>query len=280
MNAVVLAGGPHDAVAALESDAPNKAFVRIGGVALVTRVLSALRATPAVTHIIVVTPPSMHGDAAIADADECRPDGVRMADSLRSGIHGLPQDERVLIVPSDLPFVTREALEEFIRIVGERDPDLAYACLERTIHEATYPGAPHTWARLREGSFCGGGAIALKPSILDKLEGFLDRLGAARKNPLRLAALFGWDVLLRFALGNLDIADVESRASSLLGARAIGVPCGHAEIAFNIDRVSDVPLAESFLPIASSSRSVSDVAVKRNTRNVSDESSVRQTPRW
>ena len=69
MNAVVLAGGPPDAVSATAADLPNKAFVEIGGVALVRRVIDALRATREIARIIVVAPPATHASAALAGAD-------------------------------------------------------------------------------------------------------------------------------------------------------------------------------------------------------------------
>jgi hypothetical protein len=78
---------------------------------------------------------------------------------------------------------------------------------------------------------------------LPQLAGLLGRLGRARKNPLQLAAIFGPAVLARYALGRLTIASAEARASALLGApvrAAVSLP----EIAVNVDRTSDVALAE------------------------------------
>jgi hypothetical protein len=97
---------------------------------------------------------------------------------------------------------------------------------------------------MREGRFCGGGVVALRPRVLEALALLLDQLGAARKSPLRLAALFGWDVLLRFAIGRLSIADAEVRASRLLdGARVGAIRCTRPQIALNVDRVDDVARA-------------------------------------
>ena len=56
IDAIVLAGGAPDAVAALAREAPNKAFVPIAGRTLVERTLAALRATPCVGRIVVVPP--------------------------------------------------------------------------------------------------------------------------------------------------------------------------------------------------------------------------------
>jgi GTP:adenosylcobinamide-phosphate guanylyltransferase len=243
MNAVVLAGGRPDAVAALVPGAANKAFVPVAGVTLVERTLRALRSCPRIERIIVVAPPMMHGTPALALADEARADGSRMIESLRSGLAGCAPETAVLIAASDLPLLSPIAIDEVLDALAARELDIAYSCLERRYHDARYPNVPHTWARLREGQFCGGGLSAMKPRALDRLAGVLDALGAARKAPLRLAAIFGLDIVARFALGRLSIADAEKRASRIVGAPVGAIQCTHPEIAVNVDRARDVALA-------------------------------------
>lgn len=245
--ALVLAGGPPDAVAALEPGAANKAFVRVGGVTLVERTLRALRASERIGRIIVVAPLASHDHASLTIADELRGDGTKISTSLRNGLDGLPPGETVLVSTSDLPILTPASIDDFLEHARELDADIGYGCVERTVHEALFPEVPHTWARLREGTYCGGGFIAIKPRALPALERFIERLGAARKNPLRLATLFGWDVLARFALGRLSIESAERRASQLLGAPVRAVISPYPETGVNVDRVSDVALAEKLL---------------------------------
>ncbi len=247
VNAVVLAGGAPDAVAALHPGAANKAFVPIAGMTLVERTLRALRDVPRIERVVVVAPRSTHTDRALALADEQRTDGARMIESLRSGLAGFAADLPVLVVASDLPVLTRPAIDEVLDALALRDLDIAYTCLARSHHDARYPHIPHTWARLREGLFCGGGITAIKPRALDRLSDVLDALGAARKAPLRLAAVFGWDIVARFALGQLSISAAEARASRILRAPVGAIRCTHPEIAVNVDRPRDVALATALV---------------------------------
>ena len=83
----------------------------------------------------------------------------------------------------------------------------------------------------------------MKPRALPLLERFIERLGAARKHPFKLASLFGWDILARFALRRLTIAQAEARASRILGAPVRALVSSYADMAVNVDRVSDVELA-------------------------------------
>jgi molybdopterin-guanine dinucleotide biosynthesis protein A len=245
--ALVLAGGPPDEVSALQPGAPNKAFVRVAGIALVERTLLALRACEGVGRIVVVAPAAAHGDAALALADERRPDGPRITDSLAAGLAGADPDETVLVSAADLPVLDAAAVADFLARVAERDLDVGYGCVDRRAHTGRYATIRHTWARLREGTFCGAGLVALRPRAFGSLSRFLEDLGRSRKNPLALASLLGWDMLLGFAFARLSIAQVETRAGALLGARAGAVISPYPQIAVNVDRPDDLAIAERLL---------------------------------
>jgi len=243
IDAVVLAGGPHDGVAALQPGAPNKAFVEIGKLTLVARVLASLRESSSVGRIVVVAPTSVRGRRDLEAADELRPDGVRITESLQNGLAGFRPDSEVLIVASDLPVLTRLAVDDFIARVGALQADVIYGCVEKRVHLQRFPEVPHTWARMRDGTYCGGGIVAMKPRALPMLERFIERLGAARKHPFKLASLFGWDMLARFAVGRLSIVQAEARAAKILGAPVRALISPYPETAVNVDRPSDVALA-------------------------------------
>lgn len=244
MDAIVLAGGPQDELTAHTPGAPNKAFVEINGVTLVERTLRALRASNRVGRIVVVAPVGSTELPALSLADEVRPDGVRIRDSLRSGLAGFDPDAELLVSASDLPVLTSEAVDDFIARAQSSGADLTYGCLERTTHTAKFPEAPHTWARLKDGTYCGTGFITMRPRVWPALERVIERLGQARKNPLKLASLFGWRILWRYALRRLTIAQAEARASYVVGAKVRAVITPYAEIGINVDRVSDIALAE------------------------------------
>lgn len=243
IDSVVLAGGPHDEVAALQPGAPNKAFVEIGKQTLVARVLAVLRESSSVGRIVVVAPPAVRGRRDLEAADELRPDGVRITESLRNGLAGFPADDPVLIVASDLPILTRLAVDDFSARVAALRADVIYGCVEKGVHMQRFPEVPHTWARMRDGTYCGGGIVAMKPRALPMLERFIEQLGAARKHPFKLASLFGWDMLARFAVGRLSIAQAETRAAKILGAPVRALISPYPETAVNVDRPSDVALA-------------------------------------
>jgi len=244
MNALVLAGGKRDGVCD-GTAAVNKAFVPIAGVPMVTRVLHTVRAVPAIEQITVVAPTTALDDSALEPADVRRSSGERIIDSVQRGLSESEPDAMTLVVTSDAPLISAEHLQRFAEKLESIEADLVYGIAEKKAHEQRYPGVPHTWARMRDGIFCGGAVFGMKPRVLPQLARFLDELAASRKSPLRLARAFGWDVVLRFALGVLSIDAAERRASKLLGnpVRAIVV---EPDLAFNVDRKSDLELAERY----------------------------------
>ena len=211
MNAVVLAGGGRDAVSAGTS-AVNKAFVPIAGVPMVERVLTVLRSTPSIARITVVAPESAHEDRALALAHERRIAGKRIVDSLRRGVEGYADDEMLLLVTSDAPLLQRQALEAFVAALATSPADVVYGIAEKRAHKREFPDVPHTWARMREGVYCGAAVFGIRPRALPALERFLDHLASARKSPIRLASVFGWDMVFRFALGTLSVSRAGVRA--------------------------------------------------------------------
>ena len=90
----------------------------------------------------------------------------------------------------------------------------------RNAHRASFPDVPHTWAHLREGTFCGGGCFAIRPRVFPPSERFLDRLGAARKTRSELAAIFGYDVLAGYRAPRLN--DRRGRTPRKRAARGTG----------------------------------------------------------
>lgn len=246
ITAVVLAGGPRDELAAHTPGAPNKAFIDIGGKALVTRTLEALRSCTGIGRIIAVAPASARENPALALADEWRADGVRIRESLANGLEHLPANEDVLVSASDLPILCTEAIDDFLSRVREANADLTYGCVEKRVHLARFPDVPHTWARFRDGTYCGGGFVTIKPRAYPALARTIEGLGRARKNPFALASLFGWDILAKFAFRRLTLAAAEDRASRILRAPVRAVISPYAETAVNVDRVSDIALAETY----------------------------------
>ena len=155
MNAVILAGGPLDDVARLQPGAPNKAFVEIGGVDARRRVVAALRAhARTAAHRRRRSARRQWGHPGLSARRRISgPTACAFAESLRNGLEGFPPGESVLVSASDLPVLTVQAISDFVERRRRLDADVVYGCVEKSVHLARFPEVPHTWARMRDGTY-------------------------------------------------------------------------------------------------------------------------------
>lgn len=242
--AVALAGGT------LETDfqragyrVPNKAYLPVGPSLMLERVLRALRGATSVGRIRCITQPKAFSQAFGDDrtlCDDVIPPGDDLIDSMLAGFSGLPPSQMVLVAATDIPLVTAGSIDAFAERASALDCDLGYGCIRREPHVATYPHIRHTWVRLREGTFCGGGISVIRAGAAIHVASILRDFAAARKSPLRLASLFSPFLVVRTALGLVGIAELERRASELTGVTCRGIPCDEPELGVNVDRLEDL----------------------------------------
>ena len=252
LTAVALAGGRLESdFAAAGYSAANKAYLPLGGVLMLERVLGSLRAAKSIDRIRCVTPrdafDSAFGEHGSTLADEIVAPGDGLIDSLINGLRGLPPEQRVLVVATDIPLATGGHYDAFASRAGGDRWDVSYGYVRREAHIAKYPAVRHTWARLRDGAMCGSGVTVIRAGSMEGLAALLRRIAAARKSPLRLAGIFSAALVIRYVFGSLTLASVERRASELSGLRCRGVDCEYPELAVNVDRVSDLSEVERIL---------------------------------
>lgn len=248
--AVALAGGSLEPdFRSAGYDVPNKAYLPIAGEVMLARVLHALREASSIKEIRCVTQSAaatrMPRVAQLCDVViEPGPD---LTSSVLAGFQGLADDERVLLVATDLPLLTSRAVDDFARLVADTPCDIGYGFVERGLHDRAYPAVRHTWVRLREGTFCGAGVSAVRAGAAGQVEVVLRRFTEARKSPVKLASLFSPALVLRVFLGQLGIAELERRASELTGLVCRGIMCPDPEVAVNVDCLEDLRTVEALL---------------------------------
>ena len=251
MDALVLAGGLASAELAAHSGINDRALIELEGETMIARVFDALLATRGIGKIAVVANP----EALEAIAREARfsnvlpvASGGRMVDNLSRGIAALGSaSAQVLVCTCDVPLVKASSFEEFVEAAASRHLELAYPVVRRATCEAAFPGGKRTYGRLMDGDFTGGNAVIVPTRIISQVGVLVDAAYNARKNPLGLAKMLGPAFVVKFASKRLSIADVEARASRVLGCRAGAVETKDAAIAFDVDKPEDLQVAARFL---------------------------------
>ncbi|ANE42780.1 molybdenum cofactor guanylyltransferase [Deinococcus puniceus] len=242
-SAVVLGGGdPGDPFAAAHG-VKVKGLIPVAGQPMALHVLRALHGSGRVQRIAYVGPTTSDMDDLIA---------LRVTDhgtllgNLEAGVEALAATagERVLVVTADIPLLTAEQVRDVLD-GAPIDAALVYPVVRREVCEAAYPGVKRTYARLKDGTFTGGNLFMLDPALIGQFLPRLRSVLAARKAPLKLAALIGPGILLRLLTGQLTVARLEAKVAALLGVPVHALITPHAAVGTDVDKDEDLHLAEA-----------------------------------
>jgi GTP:adenosylcobinamide-phosphate guanylyltransferase len=243
MDALILAGGPAPPELCTATGCPDRALIPLLDQPMVARVLAALRATPGVEKIAVAgSAQTLSAVSGVVPVEA----GGRMVDNLQRGL-AATSSETVIVCTCDIPLVTGATFEAFVHLAKERHLELAYPIVQRTTSEAAFPGGQRTYARLSDGEFTGGNAVIVPRRIVQQVVELIDVAYNARKNPMALAKILGPAFVMKFLSKRLSIAEVELKASRVLGCRAGAVVMTDASIAFDVDKPADLEVARRAL---------------------------------
>jgi GTP:adenosylcobinamide-phosphate guanylyltransferase len=212
---------------------------------MVRYVVDALRAAEHVGDVTVICgpggplpPDAVDGVRQTTAASKAFSDTVAAA--ARSGGNG-----PVLLVTADVPLLTPQAVDQTARFALDRGADLTYTMAEAEQVAAAFPETKRTSVRLREGRFTGGNlVVADRDSLLHSLA-VIQAAFARRKSIIGLALLLGPVFVVRLALGRLTIEAVARRGSEVLGCSIAVHLTKHPEVAFDVDKPSDLAAAEA-----------------------------------
>jgi hypothetical protein len=108
-------------------------------------------------------------------------------------------------------------------------------------YNAAYPDAPpSTFVNLRDtGPATLGCLYRVDPRLVTNQRPMIDRLFAARKNPLRMAGILGPRLIWQYATRRLTFSGIVSRCEAILGYHVDIIHGISPELAYDIDCVED-----------------------------------------
>ncbi len=227
--------------------APCRALVEFAGRPLLYRVAEALARAETVSDVVAVQGPDRLLSETAADLPVVTASGTGFIDSMAAGIGAFPNAERILVATTDLPLLTPEAVDGFVRSCQKMHSGLSYPIVDVEAFETAFPGRDKTVARLREGRFTGGNLAVVTRRFVLEQGPVIARIFSRRKSPVRMARIFGLSFVVRLILGWLTVEDIERRGSEIVGAKVAAVPVSWPEIGFDVDDAEDLKLARRFL---------------------------------
>ncbi len=159
----------------------------------------------------------------------------------------LAKSRPFLLVSADIPLLRASAVEYFWQSAQRERADLAYPIVRRQQIEEQYPHARRTYVHLADGTFTGGNLLYVGAGASESLLSVAKRIFAVRKKPWRIARLFGIRFCLGFLLRKLSSADIEQHLTELWGRRCRALIMPHAELAMDVDKLSDYHLINEYV---------------------------------
>ncbi|KRA74955.1 cobalamin biosynthesis protein CobY [Caulobacter sp. Root656] len=246
--ALVLAGsrGGVDPVAAY-AGVSQKGLIVLGGRTLLTRVLDALDKAGA--ERIGVSTNDAALEAAVAGqatraALSRLPSAAGPSQSVHDGAQAMGTP--LLVTTVDHALLQAEWVSDFMADTPA-DADIAILLGEEALVQAAAPTTKRTYLAFRDGRYSGCNLFYLKtPTSLRAID-LWRTVEKHRKQPWKIAALFGPVTLVRYLLGQMTLDEMVARIGRLAGVKAAAVRARHGLAAVDVDKPADLDLVRSLV---------------------------------
>lgn len=250
-DAVILAGGENSSDLKKIAPYDNEALIIIGKYPMVYYVYHALRNSSRVGKIVISGPTEALRNIFSREENVFFVDkGANAIESLVSAVKFLNEkgsDSRLLVAPTDIPFITVEAIDDFIERCEREEADFYYPLITKEVNEMRFPGVSRTYVNLKEGVFTGGNLFVLRREIIDQALDAALQLVERRKSPVAMARLFGFGLVWKLLTKRLSIAVAEERFAKVIGIKGKAIISSYAEVGVDVDKPSDLEIAQKYL---------------------------------
>lgn len=247
MDAIILGGALNKGALRESDDQKYEAAIKIHDQPMVQYVLAALEKMQSIEQMIMVAPEEMADSIVSKKRLEFVPPGDSMVDSLLRALSRLDTDKHVLVLTSDIPLITPEALEDFLQQCAKREADIYYSFVPKEAIEEKYPGVHRTYVRLLDGTFTGGNVVLINPQVVLARRQRILQAVQLRKHPVKLCRMLGFKFFLKLMIGRLSVAEIEKRVGEILGFIGAGIVSKYPEVGVDVDKPSDLELAKACL---------------------------------
>ncbi len=247
-SALILAGAPNEGKLRESSPVAWEALIKVGSKTLLEHVLNALKGSSNIEQIVIVGPMGAIREELGEDEDVLIVEsGDSFLDNILIGLHILKGVPKVLIVTSDIPLLTPEAVDDFLERSYGKEADIYYPVISKDRVDEVYPGTKRTYVRLADGIFTGGNIGLVSPEALIRCQDLAEKAFQMRKKPLQLGRMLGINYMFKFLLGTLTLNDILGRIEKHFGLKGEVIMTPYPQIGVDVDKPEDLELARSFL---------------------------------
>lgn len=253
--ALVLAAdrGPDDPVARAGGMA-CKSLVPVAGIPMLERVIAALKASPSIGRIAVSlrdTTLLSEFDGLSQDVRDGRIIAVQAQNSPSlSVLHAAEQlghPYPLLVTTSDHALLTKEMVDHFCSQSLQSGADVCAGLTSAQVILARYPDSVRTYLKFRDGRYSGSNLFSLLTADGIKGPETWRRAEQHRKQPWKIARVFGVGLLIAYLLRWLPLEAAFARVGARVGIKIGPITMPFAEAAIDVDSPYDLEMVEEIL---------------------------------
>lgn len=242
MNALILAGKQNSSKLEINNELNNKALLLINGIPLVEYVVNALIEAKEIQDIVVVGPEYDLAPFIEKKVNKILEATESIIKNIEIGLDYFKDDYKILVLTSDIPLITGEIIDRFIKKCEQYDAFFYYPIITKEIILQKYPQTIRSYATLKEGIFCGGNMAIFARPLFEKNRDLLNELYEKRKDLKKYVGLLGLKFMVKYLLKSLSIEEIEERAAEIIGYPAKGIIIEDPEVMIDLDKLSDYEL--------------------------------------
>ena len=258
-NALVLAGSKGKSVLEISNKVENKALIIINNRPIIDYVIEALNEAKKIGKIVVVGPKAKLYSYISTKVEQILEEKDSLLQNLeigmnfikdsfiKSGDSFIKSEEKVLIITSDIPLITSQAIDDFIEKCLEKEADIYYPIMRKENILEKYPKTKRTYVKTKDGELCGGNMFLISPKLFYHKKELIKKAYESRKNVTKLAKVLGLKLILKFLFKTITVADIEKKVSEVLGYKGVAVVTPFPEMMIDLDKPSDLELIQKCL---------------------------------
>jgi len=246
-NALILAGTKEKGPLEIAENVDNKALIMINGKPMIDYIVDALKNSENIDQIIVVGPEKELSPYIGKKVRKILNPGNSILENMESGFNFFDSNDNLLLLTSDIPLITPEAIDEFLKICTERKAYIGYPLITKENIMKKYPETKRTYVTMKEGIFCGGNIVFFKPEVFFQQKKLIKELFENRKSTWKYVKILGLKFIFKFIFKTLTLEEVERRVTGIIGYNSIAVMISHPEVMIDLDKISDLELIREYL---------------------------------
>jgi len=241
MDVIMLAGGSAGPELKEFTDNGYKSLLKFGDEFMINLTLRAFKESKLRGCLFLLAAPEVKNLVKSDYYDHFIPEGADIFDNVLKALSHdkIDKSKKIMITSCDIPLISHQAVDNFIGYSQNVNCDAIYPLVEKSVYDAKFAGTRRSWYYCKDGTYTGGNFICVKPDIFFKNKDMFIDIFENRKNPVKIAALFGVKLLLKYKMGLASKKDALDAVYNVIKTPCAAFESKYAEIVFDIDKASD-----------------------------------------